>query len=125
MFNALGMFGDLQKNLDRVIVEAEAGDGLVKVEATASKKIYNISIDPSLVNKDDMEELEDLIVVAINRAMKVADHHMEAEMQKMTSSFMPPNFDIGEMLGNLTGGNNSAEEYEEEDYEEGEYEEEK
>jgi len=126
MFNALGMFGDLQKNLDKVIVEAEAGDGLVKVEATASKKIYNISIDPSLVNKDDMEELEDLIVVAVNRAMKVADHHMKAEMQKMTSSILPPNFDIGEMLGNLTGGNNSVEEYEEEGYEEEEdYEEEK
>lgn len=123
MFNALGMFGDLQKNLDRVIVEAEAGDGLVKVEATASKKIYNITIDPSLVDKEDMEELEDLIVVAVNRAMKVADHHMEVEMQKMASGFMPPNFDIGEMLGNLTGGNSSADEYE--DYEEGDYEEEK
>lgn len=116
MFNALGMFGDLQKNLDRVIIETEAGEGLVKVEATASKKIYNITIDPSLVDKEDMEELEDLIVVAVNRAMKVADHHMEAEMQKMASDLMPPNFDIGAMLGNLTGGNNSHSEYK--DYEE-------
>lgn len=123
MFNTLGMFGDLQKNLDRVIVEAEAGDGLVKVEATASKKIYNITIDPFLVDKEDMEELEDLLVVAVNRAMKVADHHMEVEMQKMAAGFMPPNFDIGAMLGNLTGGNNSANEYE--DYEEEDYEDEK
>lgn len=99
MFDGLGMLGDLQKNLDKIIIEAEAGDGMVKVEATAGKKLYNITIDPSLVNKDDMEELEDLIVVAVNRAMKVADHHSQAEMEKMAGSFLPPNFDIGELLG--------------------------
>ncbi len=115
MFNGLGMLGDLQKNLDKIIVEAEAGDGLVKVEATASKKLYNITIDPSLVNTDDLEELEDLIVVAVNRAMKVADHHSQTEMEKMAGSFLPPNFDIGELLGG--GGADDYEEEEDEDNE--------
>ena len=110
MFNALGMFDDLQKKLDSVLIEAEAGDGMVKVEATASKKLYNIVIDPNLVNKDDMEELEDLIVVAVNRAMKVADHHMQNEMQQMAAGFLPPNFDIGELLGGLGGGSNNDDE---------------
>ena len=101
MFDGLGMLGDLQKNLDQIIVEAEAGDGLVKVEATASKKLYNISIDPSLVDKEDLEELEDLIVVAVNRAMKLADEHAKSVMEKMASGFLPPNFDIGEFLGGM------------------------
>ncbi len=118
MFNPMGMFNDLQKKMDSVIVEAEAGDGMVKVEATASKKLYNIEIDPSLVNKNDMEELQDLIIVAVNRAMKVADHHMQSEMQQMTSGFLPPNLDIGELLGNLSGGGNdsSTNDYEEDEY---------
>ncbi|MEZ4887241.1 MAG: YbaB/EbfC family nucleoid-associated protein [Chitinophagales bacterium] len=119
MFNGLGMFDDLQKNLDKIIVEAEAGDGLVKVEATASKKLYNISINPSLVEKEnfDLEELEDLIVVAVNRAMKVADHHSQAEMQKMATGFLPPNFDIGELLGGL-GGDSEDEDYDDEEEDE-------
>lgn len=99
MFDGFGMLGDLQKNLDKIIVEAEAGDGMVKVEATAGKKLVNITIDTSLLNPDDMEELEDLIVVAVNRAMKVADHHSQTEMEKMAAGFLPPGFDIGELLG--------------------------
>lgn len=114
MFNPMSMFGDLQKKMDSVIVEAEAGDGMVKVEATASKKLYNIEIDPSLINKDDIEELQDLIIVAVNRVMKVADHHMQSEMQQMATGFLPSNLDIGELLGNLGGGtDNSDDDYEE------------
>ena len=62
----------LQAKLAQIIVKAESGDGSIKVEATATREIVNISIDKSKVNTDDLEEIEDLLVVAINRAIAKA-----------------------------------------------------
>ncbi len=91
------MLGNLQENqekmketLSSIQVEAEAGDGAVKVQANAAREILNISIDKEKVSLEDTEELEDLLVVAINRVIELASVKEAEESQKMVSNMLPP-----------------------------------
>lgn len=91
------MLGNLQENqenmkktLATITVEAEAGDGAVKVQANAAREILNISIDKEKVALEDTEELEDLLVVALNRVIELASSKEAEESQKMVSNMLPP-----------------------------------
>lgn len=101
MFDIFGMLQNMQeqmleskKQLDQITVEAEAGNGAVKVVATASKNIISIAIAPELLGEANKEELEDLLTVAINRALSTAEHQAAEEMKKITGNMLPPGFDL-------------------------------
>ena len=102
------MFGDLlgdmkskQKemsdSLSLIEVEANSGEGAVVVKANANKEILNIRIDKNKIALDDVEELEDLILIAINRALVEAGKEQEKASQALMKDMMPPG------LGNLFG----------------------
>jgi len=91
------MFGDmeekqkqLQIKLAGMMVEADAGDGKVKVTASANREIKNISIDPSLIQEGDAEQIEDFIMVAINRALALASEKEAEEAQNLLKDMLPP-----------------------------------
>lgn len=103
------MFGDLmgnmeekqkalQEKLSNIEVEGDAGDRAVVVKANGNKEVLNISIDQNKVSLDDVEELEDLVLIAVNRALASAAEKAEAESQSMISDMLPPG------LGGLFGG---------------------
>lgn len=92
------MFGDMmgqmeemqakmKEKLRTVQVTAEAGDGLVKVTANGAREITNISIAPSVL--DDAEGLEDLLLVAINRALELAAQQEASESQSLLQNMLP------------------------------------
>jgi len=84
-----------QAKLDSIEIEGMSGGGMVKVRATAKGKMLGVSIDPSLLNVQDKEMLEDLIVAALNDARVKADAVSNEEMQKMTSGLpLPPGFKL-------------------------------
>ncbi len=62
-----------QEELEEAEIEGESGSGLVKVVVNGKKVVKSVTIDPSAVDKDDIEMLEDLIVVALNNAYEKAD----------------------------------------------------
>ena len=105
------MFGDLMGNmqqqqenmaakLDEIIVEAEAGGGAVKIKATASRKILNISIDKEKLDWDDMEMVEDLVLTAINNVIEKASIKEAAESQKLMSQMLPGGLGaLGDLFG--------------------------
>ena len=106
------MFGDLLGNMEEkqkemreklktIMVDAEAGDGAVKVTANATGEITNISINKEAIDLDDMEQLEDLTMVAVNRVLEKATEKEAIETQKLMKDMMPPG--LGDM-GNLFGG---------------------
>ncbi len=102
--NAFGNFKEkqeeLRKKLVEIIVEAEAGDGAVKVTANAAREILNIEIDTSIVDPSDTEELQDLILVAVNRAIKLATEKELAESQAMLKDMLPPGLGgLGKLFG--------------------------
>ncbi len=110
-FKSIIMFGDLLGNmqqqqeemaakLNNITVEAEAGGGAVKVKATASRKILNISIDKEKLDWDDTEMVEDLVLTAINNVLEKAATKEAAESQKLISQMMPPGLGgLGDLFG--------------------------
>ena len=62
----------LKEQLSQIKVSSDAANGAIKVEANATRAITNIQIDPTFLKDSDAEELEDLLMVAINRAIAVA-----------------------------------------------------
>lgn len=71
---------EAQERLASMTVEGSAGGGLVKVTATGDGSISRVSIDPSTVNPDDVDLLEDLITAAVNEAQRKAKELQESEM---------------------------------------------
>ncbi len=80
---------DLQQKLSGILVEAETGDGAVTVQAGADQHIENIKIDASKVDLSDSEQLEDLLVVAVNLALEKAREKAAAETAKLLKDMLP------------------------------------
>jgi nucleoid-associated protein EbfC len=82
----------MQEQLALVEVEGQSGAGLVKVTITCRNDVKRISIDPSLL-ADDKDMLEDLIVAAMNDALKRAEAASAEKMGGVTAGLpMPPGF---------------------------------
>lgn len=105
------MFGDMFGNMEekqremreklaQITVEAEAGDGAVIVRANANREIINISIDPGKLDWEDREMVEDLLTVAVNRALEKAAETEAAETQRLIKDMLPPGLEgLGGMFG--------------------------
>ena len=82
-----------QARLDTLEVEGASGGGMVKVRATAKGRILGLDIDPSLLNPNDKDMLEELLVAAFNDARAMAHAVGTAEMAKLTAGMpLPPGF---------------------------------
>ena len=67
-------------------VEASAGGGAVAVVATCDMRVKEIAVKPEAVDPDDVEMLQDMVVAAINEALRKADEISKAERDKVTGS---------------------------------------
>ncbi|MGZ3754827.1 MAG: YbaB/EbfC family nucleoid-associated protein [Mucilaginibacter sp.] len=85
--------GEVKKRLDAISVSGSVEGGKITVTANANKVVQSVSIDQEFLKNADHEELEDLLVTAINKAMQQADNISQSEMAAMTKS----------MLGGLGG----------------------
>ena len=91
---------ELQQQLADTFVEADAGNGAVTVKAGCDLHIENIKIDPSKLDLNDLEQVEDLVLVAVNEALKEAKKKAAIETNKLLQGMMPPGMgDLGGMLG--------------------------
>lgn len=75
---------NIQAELEASEYSASAGGGAVEVTVTGTHQVTSIKLQPEIVDKDDIEMLEDLIIAATNEAMRKADDTMESEMGKVT-----------------------------------------
>jgi len=82
-----------QEALEGMTVDATSGGGAVSVVVTGKKQIQEITIKPEVVDPDDIEMLQDLILAAVNEALRKADELNESEIGKVTGG-----------LGGLGGG---------------------
>lgn len=74
----------LQEELEQRTVMVTAGGGAITVTVTGKKEIQEISIKPEVVDPDDVEMLQDLILAAVNEALRKADEMVSSEMSKIT-----------------------------------------
>ncbi|MCL1934904.1 MAG: YbaB/EbfC family nucleoid-associated protein [Defluviitaleaceae bacterium] len=79
----------VQETLSEKILEVSSGGGAIKVTITGKKEIKEIKIDPSVVEQDDIEMLQDLILSAVNEAIRQADEIHNNEMSKITGGGFP------------------------------------
>lgn len=93
LFQAQQKAEEIKKRLDTISVSSDVEGGKIKVIATANKEIKNVMIDPDYLKEAGSEELEELLVIAINKALKQAEEINQAEMQAVTK----------DMLGGLGG----------------------
>ena len=80
----------LQEDLDAREYEISAGGGVVGVKINGKKEILSIDIQPEIVDPDDIETLSDILVAAVNEAIKRVDDTNNAEMSKITGSLGMP-----------------------------------
>ncbi len=85
-----GRMQELQAGLEREVVSAASGGGMVRVEADGKGAIRSVKIDASVVNPADVEMLEDLVLVAITEAQKKAQDVQAREMGKLTGGLDLP-----------------------------------
>lgn len=93
----MGMMGKLKetqqkieetkKRLDSVLIDEQSNDGLLKVTLTANRTVKSIEIDDSLL--EDKEQLEDYLVLVMNKAIQKATAVNEAELGAVAKDGMP------------------------------------
>ena len=93
----MGMMGKLKetqakveetkKRLDTVLVDESSSDGLLKITLTANREIKSITIDDSLL--DDKEQLEDYLILTLNKAIAKATQVNETELAAVAKDGMP------------------------------------
>jgi hypothetical protein len=84
---------ELQDELEKKTVESTSGGGMVKVTADAKGRVRELKIDPTVVDPDDVEMLEDLVLAAVSDAQQRAEKVYAEEMKKATGGMNLP-FDL-------------------------------
>ena len=80
----------LQQQMEELRIEATAGGGMVTVVVTGTKQVLSIKIDPTVVSRDDVEMLQDLIVAALNDANRKVDEKLGQSMSGLMGGLKIP-----------------------------------
>ena len=82
----------MQEEIEAREFEATAGGGMATAKVNGKKELLSIEIKPEAVDPDDVEMLQDLVVAAVNEALRMAGDAMEQGMGKMTGGMGLPGF---------------------------------
>ena len=79
-----------QEELESKTYEAGAGGGVVTATVSGKKELVGVTIDPEAVDPEDVEMLQDLIVAAVNEALRKANEDAASQMSKLTGGLNLP-----------------------------------
>lgn len=80
----------MQEELEAREFEASAGGGMVTVKVSGKKELIALEIKPEAVDPDDVEMLQDMVMAAVNEALRTASETMEREMGRLTGGLNMP-----------------------------------
>ena len=80
---------EVKSRLDTIVVSGEADQGNVKVNMNGNRKVLDVKLNLSFLNQDDAEQLEELLQLAINRALEQSERVNESEMKSVAGSILP------------------------------------
>jgi DNA-binding YbaB/EbfC family protein len=80
---------EAKKKLNNIIVESSVDSGAIRVKANANKAIISIEIAGHLIQPDNKTQLEEMLTVAVNKALEEAAAKGEIEMKKVTQDMLP------------------------------------
>ena len=81
---------DAQDSMSSTELTATAGGGMVEVKATADMKLTSITIDPDVVDPDDVDMLEDLVLTAVNAVLAKANEAANSQVASITGGLNIP-----------------------------------
>ena len=81
---------EAQENLEQVTVDASAGGGMVKATVNGKMMLESLTIDPEAVDPDDVEVLQDMIVAAVNEAVRGVNEVANKQMGAITGGMNIP-----------------------------------
>ena len=84
LFEVQAKAGEVKERLNNITVTGTAEGGKISVTANGNKIIQSINIDADFLKEADKEEIEELMVIAINKAMEQADNVSQSEMAAVT-----------------------------------------
>lgn len=99
IFEAQQKAEEVKKRLENISVTAEVEGGAIKVVALASKAIKSIEIDGNFLAENGKEGLEELLVIAINKALAQAENVSQAEMAAVTQQMLGGMGGLGNLFG--------------------------
>jgi DNA-binding YbaB/EbfC family protein len=85
-----GQVSKMQAELGERRVEASAGGGMVMAVVNGRQELISLKIDPQVVDRDDVEMLEDLVVAAVSEALGRAGEMASEEMKRLTGGMPFP-----------------------------------
>ena len=74
----------MQEEMETKTYKAAAGGGMVTAEVNGKHNLVSLTIDPEAVDPDDVEMLQDMVMAAVNEAMRTADADASANMSRLT-----------------------------------------
>jgi nucleoid-associated protein EbfC len=80
----------IQTELEAAVVDGSAGGGVVSATVTGKQELVSITIDPSAVDPEDVEMLQDLVVAAVNDALRASRELAEHKMSAVTGGLRLP-----------------------------------
>ena len=80
---------EVKSRLDTIVVSGEADQGNVKVNMNGNRKVLDVKLNLSFLNQEDAEQLEELLQLAINRALEQSERVNESEMKSVAGSMLP------------------------------------
>ena len=91
---------EAQEKLGNIYASGESGAGMVTAKVNGLKQLVELSIDQDLLKPEDQEVLQDLIIAAVNNAMKEAEILAKEEIRKSTGGLLPniPGLDLGNLV---------------------------
>ena len=89
--------GKIQEESKKKTVEASAGGGMVVAVASGAMEIVSLKIEKDVVTPDDVEMLQDLVIAAVNEALRRAQQMVTDDMSKLTGGMNIPG--MGNMFG--------------------------
>jgi nucleoid-associated protein EbfC len=82
----------IQGELAETTVDGSAGGGVVKATVTGKQEVVSVTIDPSAIDPEDADMLQDLIVAAVNDALRASRELAEQKMSAVTGGMQLPGF---------------------------------
>jgi DNA-binding YbaB/EbfC family protein len=99
LFEAKQKAEEVKKRLDGITVSGSAEGGKISVTANGNKVVQSINIDEDFFKSSDKEELEELLIVAINKALEQAENVSQSEMAALSRDMLGGMGGLGNLFG--------------------------
>jgi len=80
---------EVKSRLDTMVVSGEADQGNVKIDMNGNRKVLDVKLNLPFLNQENAEQLEELLQLAINRALEQSERVNESEMKSVAGSMLP------------------------------------